>query len=162
VVVASPEELAKVAAAELRSRGVRVRLLPPSQAPASALAKRYRALAARLGRRSAVLRVAEPSLEIPPNAKGRGGRSTHLATLVARALPPGVAFLAAATDGVDGRSGTAGAIVDRAFARRAGANAITKALAEFDTGSLHVRARTAIPMGPTGHNLADLHVLIRS
>jgi glycerate-2-kinase len=68
--------------------------------------------------------------------------------------------MAAASDGVDGTSGTGGAIVDaRSFmARRA---ALDAAIAAFDTGPLHVAAGTALPAGPTGLNFADVHVLVR-
>lgn len=69
--------------------------------------------------------------------------------------------MAAATDGVDGASGTAGAIVDGSFLERAGELAIESALDQFDTGRLHLRVGTARPEDPTGHNLADLHVLLR-
>jgi hydroxypyruvate reductase len=69
--------------------------------------------------------------------------------------------MAAAADGVDGKSGTAGAIVDGAFASRAG-DALARATERFDTGPLHLRVGSALPRQPTGHNLADLHILVRS
>jgi hydroxypyruvate reductase len=150
-IVVSPEELAAVVARRLGAR-----VLRPSQASAAELAGEVLALAARMAPGSAFVRAAEPSLEVPPHARG-GGRSTHLAALVGRDLPPGVAFLALATDGVDGTSGTAGAIVRAGFADRA---AIDRALARFDTGALHRAAGTAIASRPSGINLADLHVLV--
>jgi hydroxypyruvate reductase len=95
---------------------------------------------------------------------GRGGRSTHVAALVGRDLPRGATFAAFATDGVDGSSGTAGAIVDGSFRKRivsrAGEEAIDDAIARFDTASLHAIAKTALPSRASGHNLADLHVLL--
>jgi hydroxypyruvate reductase len=162
--VASPEVLARVVAELLRARGLVVRVLPPSQASAEELAAEYVARASRSSG-GAFVRIAEPSLAVPARA-GRGGRSTHVATLVGRALSPlrSAMFAAFASDGVDGTSGTGGAIVDEHFATRLetrlGATALERALARFDTGSLHRAAGTAIPAGPTGHNLADVHVLI--
>ena len=70
-------------------------------------------------------------------------------------LPAGCVFAAIATDGVDGASGTGGAIVDGPIA---GAD---EALARFATGPLHLAAGTAIASAPTGVNFADLHVLVR-
>ena len=179
-IVVSPEELAREVASRLRAQGLAVKILPPSQAPVAALAAEYASLARRRTPRVYV-RVAEPSVAIPSAAKrraGRGGRSTHLAALVGQALgalierdPSASAgargriiFAAFATDGVDGSSDSAGAIVDGSFVSRvaqsAGKTALERALDRFDTGTIHRAIGTAIPARPTGHNLADLHVLV--
>ena len=185
--VASPEDLARAIAALLRESSeahVSVRVLRPSQASVESLAEGYVALALRAGARSkgskdarqVFVRAAEPSVEVT-RTRGRGGRCTHLAALVgnvlgergerdasARATPPRVVFAALASDGVDGGSGAGGAIIDASFARRAAAElgdgALARALARFDTGALHRSLGTAIGSRPTGHNLADVHVLI--
>ena len=161
--VASPEELAKRIARALRERGLRVRVLEPSLDTFDELAQAYVALASRLRPGTALVRAAEPSVELPiaRTPTGRGGRSTHLAARVGLELPRGTTFLAAATDGVDGSSGAAGAIVDGTFRDRVGESAIVHALERFDTGPLHRAANSALPERPTGHNLADLHVLLR-
>lgn len=172
IVVASPEELARVVRDELRARGFSVRVLPPSLSSVDALAREYDAIASKLGPRSAVVRTAEPSIVVPSEWTNRrrgsrdqptrrGGRSTHLAALVGRSLPLGVTFLAGATDGVDGVSETAGAIVDGGFRDLVSSSSVEDAIRRFDTGSMHLRAGTALPLAPTGHNLADLHVLVR-
>lgn len=158
-VIASPEEMARIAKVALEARGLDVRILRPSTEPVEALAEEYLARAARLPPGSAVVRAAEPSLRVTRGReRGRGGRSTHLAALVGRALPRGVTFLGAASDGVDGVSGTAGACVRADFAEEA---AIARSLRSFATGDLHRVSRTALRARPSGHNLADLHVLLR-
>lgn len=161
VVLVSPEELARHTRDVLGATGMSARVLPRSQAPVVALARRYGRLAHELRPGDAVVRAAEPSLVVPPRA-GQGGRATHLAALVAPELPPGVLFLALATDGIDGASRTSGAVVDASFARRAGAEELARAIADFDTGPLHRRLGTALPSAPSGHNLTDLHVLWRA
>jgi hydroxypyruvate reductase len=161
-IVASPDDLASALARALRSRGVWVRVLAPSVRDVDSIAAEYAALAAALLPGTAVVRAAEPALRVDARRPGCGGRSTHLAALVAPSLPPNVAFLAGASDGVDGTSGTAGAIVDRTFVNRAGRDALSHALATFDTALLHTRARTAIDLGPTGLNLADVHALLHA
>jgi hydroxypyruvate reductase len=93
---------------------------------------------------------------------GRGGRSTQQAVLLAHTLPGDVAFLAAASDGVDGPSGLAGAIVDADFAEAVSEMRCNEALDHFDTACLPESAGTSIPAGPTGLNLADLHLLARA
>lgn len=152
-IVASPEQLARAVA-----RSLGAMLLGPSQADVEQLAAEYVARADRLRRGEAIVRAAEPSVVVPRRA-GKGGRSSHLAALVARDLPRGVTFAAIATDGIDGTSGTAGAIVG---ARLASQPDLARAIDRYDTGTLHLVARTALPCAATGHNLADLHVLLRT
>lgn len=158
--VGSPEALAREVARALARRGVAARVLAQSVAEAGALAARYASLAARLGPCEAVVRAAEPSVTLPASTAGRGGRSSHLAALVAPLLPRGVVFLALATDGVDGASGTGGALLPASLGVRA-RTALGEAATRFDTGPAHLALGTALPFGPTGHNLCDLHVLAR-
>lgn len=157
-IVVSPEHLVRAVVRALRERGFRARGLPSSQADVFVMAEEYAALAKRLAPATALVRAAEPSVCVDAKA-GRGGRSTHLATLVGVRLPAGVTFMAAATDGVDGSGGTAGAVVDGSFVQRVGGR-WERSLARFDTGALHRAAGTALSEGATGHNLADLHVLL--
>lgn len=164
-IVVSPEDLAEAVADVLRPDVFRVKVLPSSQEDAVSLAKEYASIVARPRDGEHVLayvRAAEPAVAVAKK-KGRGGRSTHVATLVARALAGtshAFTFAAIATDGVDGASGTAGAIIQHAFAKRAGVEAIERALSSFDTGTLHRSIGTALEESPSGHNLADLHVLV--
>jgi glycerate 2-kinase len=165
-VVARPEELARAVAQELgaslatRLDGVRV--LRASVAPVATLAREYLALARSLGAGEAAVRIAEPSLAVDAGARGRGGRSTHLAAMVAAGLPPGVAFLAAASDGVDGTSATGGAAVDASLLTQVPPEALARALARFDTGRLLASAGMTLPLRPSGTNFADVHVLARA
>jgi hydroxypyruvate reductase len=48
------------------------------------------------------------------------------------------------------------------MAAMAGDEAIDRALAAFDDASIHRALGTHLTGGPTGHNLADLHVLCRA
>jgi glycerate 2-kinase len=150
-ILVSPEDLARAMAGELDAK-----LLRPSQADVEALAAEYTKRALRLRRGEALVRAAEPSVVVPKSA-GKGGRCSHLAARVARDLPAGVTFAAIATDGIDGASETAGAIVTA----MSGLD-LDRAIARFDTGRFLLRARAALPSKPTGNNLADLHVLARA
>jgi hydroxypyruvate reductase len=160
--VARPEDLARAVGAALRARGFAVRILPASLERAEVLAGEYLRRARSLRPGEALVRAAEPALRVESARPGRGGRSTHMAALVAAALPGDVAFLAGASDGVDGSSGTAGAAVDASVAASPRARAaLASAIERYDTGSLLRAAKVALPCGPTGHNLADIHVLAR-
>lgn len=92
--------------------------------------------------------------------EGRGGRTTH-AALVAAALIHGsdAVFAALATDGVDGTSGAAGAIVDGESLDRGGDPAA--ALARLDSAAYLHRSGDLIPGGPTGTNVADVWIIWR-
>ena len=153
-VVLEPRHVAEALADALAVEGLHVQLLAPSTAPVAELANLYAALAIALGPGEALVRVAEPALTV--SAPGRGGRCSHLAALLAARLAPGVTFMAAATDGVDGTSGTGGAIVGGPL------EGADDSLARFDTGPLHLRNGTALPERPTGMNLADVHALVRA
>jgi glycerate 2-kinase len=160
--VLSPEDLARAVAERLAEIGLVVTVAPASATDIVAMASDCRALAHRLEPGHAVVRAAEPGVAINVPKPGRGGRCTHLATLLAHTLPPGVTFLAGASDGVDGPSGTAGALVDAEFARAVDEQRCDEALRHFDTACLHEDAGTALPGGPTGLNLADVQILARA
>jgi hydroxypyruvate reductase len=158
-VLAGPRSFAAHLAQELERRGLRTIVRPFAGGEVTPLARAILRAAANLPPRTAIVRPAEPVLAVPARA-GRGGRSTHLAALVGAHLPPGVAFLAGATDGVDGASGTGGAAVERSdLPDVAHVAAFVRAL---DTGTLHLLRGTALPGNPTGLNFADVHVLVRA
>jgi hydroxypyruvate reductase len=95
---------------------------------------------------------------------GAGGRNQHLALYVATQLHPAdgpIAVLSAGSDGIDGNSPAAGAVIDEHTMgggwQRSEAE---QALAEFDSYSwLHSSGATVVT-GPTGHNLRDLRILL--
>lgn len=154
--VAGPEDLARAARRLGRRLGVPVFRLPAAGGSVEELALRYAAIE----EPGLHVGVGEPTVVLPPGCAGQGGRSQHLALLVARAVEGRrVTFLAAGSDGIDGASSAAGAVVDGATwsaARRLRASA---ALARHDSGRLAARLGAAIVTGPTGVNLLDLHLL---
>jgi hydroxypyruvate reductase len=93
--------------------------------------------------------------------EGVGGRNSHAALLAATRLKGHEGLFASlATDGVDGRSDSAGAIVDGSTIDRGGDP--EGSLANFDSARYLDRTGDLIRMGPTGTNVADLWVLWRS
>jgi glycerate 2-kinase len=166
-VIVSPADLADALARALRAQGYRVRVLLASTQDVATLADEYALAASSLGPAEALVRAAEPSLRLAAartgKAIGRGGRSGHLGAQLSRRLPGGVTFMAAASDGVDGSSGAAGVVVDGELGARVsgGWSRVDAALAAFDTAKVLEEAGAAIRGGPTGINLADVHVLAR-
>jgi glycerate 2-kinase len=88
----------------------------------------------------------------------RGGRSLELALAAGLELSGSAAvLLAAASDGIDGSSGAAGAFVDGTTGRRAreAAASPTLDLARHDTAPLFEALGDLLVTGPTGTNVCD-------
>ena len=91
---------------------------------------------------------------------GVGGRNTHAALLAAQHLAgTDSVFAAFATDGIDGRSDAAGAIVDGSTVARGGDP--QEALMSFDSASYLDGTADLVKTGPTGTNVADIWLLWR-
>lgn len=159
-IVADPRALAREVARALDAAGLAAAVDAPDEGDALAVVERRLARAATLAPGEAAVIACEPTLRLPP-ARGRGGRAGYVALAAMRRLPPGVALMCAASDGVDGSSGEAGAIVTRDDAARIEGAAIDAALAAFDDASIHRAIGAHLALAPTGHNLADVHVLAR-
>lgn len=107
---------------------------------------------------ASVVRVAAGEPEVERSGNGRGGRNTHAALLAAeRIAGTGEVFAALATDGVDGSSGSAGAIVDGDTLARGGDP--TSSLAASNSADYLELTGDLVLTGPTGTNVADLWVL---
>lgn len=107
----------------------------------------------------------ETTVKLPENP-GQGGRNQHLALAAARVLAgtAGVALLAAGTDGSDGGSDDAGALVDGATLERgsdAGYDA-ADCLARADAGSFLEVSGDLVHTGPTGTNVMDLVIAFKA
>jgi hydroxypyruvate reductase len=88
---------------------------------------------------------------------GKGGRCLELAVRFAGKSAAKALF--GSSDGVDGNSGVAGAIVDRAAADQ---RRVTEALQRSDALSVIDLIGRPIIIPPTGNNLRDLYLMARS
>ncbi len=103
----------------------------------------------------------EPTVILPPNP-GSGGRNQHLALLLAKKLEAenGIEFLVAGTDGSDGPGNAAGGFGDgESFKSQPGAQA---ALDQANSGEFLQQSGNLFVTGPTGTNVMDLIVVIKS
>jgi len=95
---------------------------------------------------------------------GVGGRNQHLALTCALLLQdkPGITFLSAGTDGTDGPTDAAGAVVDSETTTRAHAKKIDAAgyLAAFDSYHFFKKAGGHIITGPTMTNVMDIIIVL--
>lgn len=114
------------------------------------------------GRRVTIVTGGELSVPLPAST-GTGGRNQHFALTCARLIRGRpITVLSCGTDGVDGNSPAAGAVVDGhtlARARRAGLD-VPDALRRCDAFPLLAALGDTIVTGPTGTNVRDLRVLV--
>ena len=97
---------------------------------------------------------------ILPEVTGAGGRNQHLALSAAHALRAhnDIVLLAAGTDGTDGPTDCAGAIIDASTIRRGqikGLDALTR-LQQADSGGYLAATGDVLLTGPTGTNVMDM------
>lgn len=98
---------------------------------------------------------------------GRGGRNQEaaLAAAIDLARSPGLAFLAAGSDGIDGLTDAAGGIVDGstldAMARAGGVDPAT-ALDNNDSATALEAAGARLVIGDTGTNVGDIWITLRA
>ena len=94
---------------------------------------------------------------------GAGGRNQQLALACAQKIAgENITILSAGTDGIDGNSPAAGAVVDGSTIERAKGAGLdpASALARFDAYPLFDKLGDSIMTGPTGNNLRDLRILL--
>lgn len=100
----------------------------------------------------------EPVVVLPPDP-GKGGRNMALALHLAREITgsEGLRILVAGTDGTDGPTDAAGAVIDGQTWEASG----TDALARADAYTWLEARGALVKSGPTGTNVADLLVAIK-
>lgn len=100
-----------------------------------------------------------------PERPGRGGRSQHLALCAAQHLAGSrdAFLLAVGTDGTDGPTSDAGALVDGATVTRVQAAGLDahESLARADSAAALAAAGDLVHTGPTGTNVGDLVLTLK-
>ena len=133
-----------------------------AQKAAAYLVERVRGMKEK-GTRVCLLSAGEVTVRVLPEAKGTGGRNQHFALLCAEQITGDqITVLSGGSDGVDGASMAAGAVVDGTTSERALKlkYPISEALASFDSYLLLTMLGDTIVTGPTGNNLRDLRILL--
>ena len=107
----------------------------------------------------AVLVTGEPLLKIASKNAGCGGRMSHFALKMFPFLKAGMKLYALSSDGIDGSSPFAGAIVEGGL--KIPENEISAALVNYDSAELLDRYGLTVKSGYTGLNLNDFVVFLR-
>lgn len=130
------------------------------QAAAEYLLKRLRELNKKFAR---VCLISGGEVTVKVVNGGTGGRNQQFAlACAAKIAGEGITVLSAGTDGIDGNSPAAGAVVDGTTIERAKARHLNPlaALENFDAFPFFSALGDAVDTGPTGNNLRDLRILI--
>jgi hydroxypyruvate reductase len=164
-IVASHHHARTAAARRARALGFEVREHRTRYSgDAGLLARRFARCMLRRGPGSLDVWSGESTVKLP-EAPGRGGRNQHLALCAARLLDghPEISLLAAGTDGVDGNSEDAGALVDGATIARGTALGLDAdaSLAAADAGRYLETCGALVHTGPTSTNVGDLVLACR-
>ena len=99
------------------------------------------------------------------NDAGTGGRNQQFALYCAgKIASERITVLSGGTDGIDGNSQAAGAVVDghtlEQFSLQGGGQSLTSVLKRCDSGPVLKKLGASIVTGPTGNNLRDLRILL--
>jgi glycerate 2-kinase len=131
----------------------------PYDKAASYLLNRLRDLRSKVSR---VCLISGGEVTVTVRNGGTGGRNQQFALACAEPISEhDITVLSAGTDGIDGNSPAAGAIVDGStIARVGGAEGIQQALSSFNAYPLLDKLGDAVITGPTGNNLRDLRILL--
>lgn len=113
--------------------------------------------------RIAIISFGEPTVQV--TGDGLGGRNQELALRMAHALKDfdhSIAFLSAGTDGIDGPTDAAGAVITNETYSQAIASDINPKQYLDNNDSYHFfqKAGGHLKPGPTGNNLMDLHITL--
>ena len=160
--VASLRMACLAAAAAAQNYGLRARIGRSRFAgDAGMLGEKFAASLGRLPRQTVMIHGGESTVSLPPQP-GRGGRNQHLALAAAMTLEARQRtdcwLLAAGTDGIDGITNDAGALVDaRTCARGRDAGCDPRAsLAWADSGTFLEASGDLLHTGPTLTNVGDI------
>jgi glycerate 2-kinase len=135
----------------------------PYDKAAAYLLNRLRELRSKVSR---VCLISGGEVTVAVRNGGIGGRNQQFALACAEQISgDDITVLSAGTDGIDGNSPAAGAVVDgstipRAADRTDGAEAVRHALSSFNAYPLFDVLGDTVVTGPTGNNLRDLRILL--
>jgi len=139
----------------------------PYEKAAAYLLNRLRELRSKVSR---VCLISGGEVTVTVRNGGIGGRNQQFALACAEQISGhDITVLSAGTDGIDGNSPAAGAVVDgstvlragdRASDRSGGVEAVRHALSSFNAYPFFDTLGDAVITGPTGNNLRDLRILL--
>lgn len=121
-----------------------------------------------------ILRVVEDSSEkcilfggectVKVTGNGQGGRNQHTVALMLKEIcnrDLDICFLSAGTDGIDGNSDAAGAVINQDSCKNLDLIHVQKYIDNFDSYNLFKQIQSLIMTGPSGTNIIDIAIVIK-
>ncbi|UCH81225.1 MAG: glycerate kinase [Nitrospiraceae bacterium] len=170
IIVGSNQKAVEAAVMEARSAGLETRVLSSSLTGEAREVARWLADKSKeafsSGNKRTQCFISGGETVVTVKGKGKGGRNTELALSFAMEVEgsEGITLLSAGTDGTDGPTDAAGAIVDgdtMIKAREMGLDP-TEYLNDNDSYNFFRELDSLIITGPTGTNVMDLQIIILS
>jgi len=160
IIIASNAKALEEATLSAKSKGLSVRkIIEPMQGEVGAMVnKMFKTLHA--CEEECIIFGGECTVEL--RGKGQGGRNQHAVLLALKKIQDqalNITFLSAGTDGIDGNSDAAGAVVS-GYSYKSGLN-IGAYLSNFDSYNYLKQSNSLIMTGPSGTNVIDIAILIK-
>lgn len=160
IIIASNAQALEQATLSAKSKGLSVRkIIEPMQGEVGAMVnKMFKTLHA--CEEECIIFGGECTVALQGN--GQGGRNQHAALLALKKIQDqalNITFLSAGTDGIDGNSDAAGAVVS-GYSYTAGLK-IDDYLKNFDSYNYLKQSNSLIMTGPSGTNVIDIAILIK-
>jgi glycerate 2-kinase len=108
-----------------------------------------------------LLVTGEPLLKTDISSYGSGGRMTHLALTVLPNLKNTMRLYALSSDGIDGNSDLAGAVIENVSGGSFNISEIETALKNYDSAAFLRKEGMGLKSGYTGMNLNDFVILLK-
>lgn len=168
IIIGSNKKALEAAAKEARHEGLEIEVLSSEvTGEAREVAKRLAEKAKKtmsIEHQSKVCLISGGETVVTVKGKGKGGRNTELALSFAIEIEgmEGITLLSAGTDGIDGPTDAAGAIVDGNTVIKAGEMGLNPAdyLNNNDSYNFFKEIDSLIITGPTGTNVMDIQIII--
>lgn len=166
-IIGSAHQLAKEVGQQLSERGYHIQIDKKAfqglaSEVANTIADSVKKAVQKAVRPSALIYFGESTVQV--TGPGKGGRNQELALHATKAINgmKGIEWLSIATDGVDGPTDAAGALVDGFTQQKAAKKGlpIDTFLTENDSYRFHEQMNTLVKTGPTSHNLMDLQIVL--
>jgi glycerate-2-kinase len=165
VMIGNAQMMRDIAGEVAANLGAKCEFLPPIQGEAKLYPGSITLPPSRShGKTICQIAVGEPVVH--RTGAGLGGRAQEMACAFAKVIEgrPDIAILVAGSDGTDGPTDAAGALVDGQTASKALATgfSVERTLADNDSYHFHEAAGSLIKTGPTGTNLNDIVIVAQA
>ena len=160
--VASNTQALEAAAKSASSQGLSVKVVQEAmQGDVGAMVKKMLNIA-KVSRERCILFGGECTVKVSGN--GQGGRNQHTVALMLKEICAeglDICFLSAGTDGIDGNSDAAGAVISKEECQNLKSEELEKHIKNFDSYNFFKQTQSLVMTGASGTNVIDVAIIIK-